>query len=65
MSGCKTIVTFDSGRTLTLDGDWVAAPNERDNITKSQGFPPDDVNRCNATINMDPVETVKLVEGDD
>lgn len=65
MSGSKTIVTFNSGRTVTLNGDWVAALNEMDNITKFQGFPLDDVNRCNTIINMDLVETVKVVEDDD
>ena len=65
MSNCKTIITFSSGRTVTINGDWVAALDERDNITKFEGFPSDDVNRCNTIINMDLVETVKVVEGDD
>lgn len=65
MSVSKTIVTFNSGRTLTLNGDWVAELNEKDNIAKFQGFQLDDVNRCNTIINMDLVETVKLVEYDD
>ncbi len=65
MSGCKTIVTFNSGRTVTLNGDWVATLAGRDNITKFQSFPSDDGKRWGTVINMDFVETVKVVSDDD
>lgn len=65
MSSCKTIVTFNSGRTVTIHGNWAASLEGMDNITKFQGFPSDDGKPLGIVINMDLVETVKVVEGDD
>lgn len=65
MSSCKTIVTFNSGRTVTLDGDWVAEMQKRDSITPFQFFLSEDGKRWGTLINMGLVETVKVVEGDD
>ena len=64
MSGCKTIVKFNSGRTLTLDRNWVDELSERNKITQWQIFPPDDGNRFGFLINMNLVETVKVVDDD-
>lgn len=65
MSSCKTIVTFNSGRTVTLDGDWVDKLQTDDTITQYQFFRSEDGKRWGTVINMCLVETVKLVEDDD
>lgn len=64
MSVCKTIFKFNSGRTLTLDRNCVDELSERNTITQWQFFPPDDRNRFGFLINMDLVETVKVVDDD-
>ena len=64
MSSCKTIVTFSSGRTVTLDGDLVAEMQKRDPIAQFQFFLSEDGKRWGIVINMHLVETVKVVEGD-
>lgn len=61
MSDCKTIVTFTSGRTETLTGDWVAELAERGMVHKWQFFPSDDRKRVVTVINMDFVESVRAV----
>lgn len=61
MSGLKTIVTFASGQTVTLDGDWVAELQKKEPITKFQFFMSEDGKRWGTVINMNLVETVKLV----
>lgn len=65
LSGCNTIVTFNSGRTVTLDGDWVAKLQTDSTITQYQFFRSEDGKRWGTVINMNLVETVKVVEGDD
>jgi hypothetical protein len=65
MSNCKTIVTFNSGRTMTLDGDWVAKLQTDSTITQYQFFRSEDGKRWGTVINMCLVESVELVEGDD
>lgn len=64
MSGCKTIVTFTSGRTVTLDGDWVDELRKKDQVTKFQFFPSEDGGRWSTVINMNLVETVRVVDDD-
>nr|DAJ52281.1 MAG TPA: hypothetical protein [Caudoviricetes sp.] len=64
MSDCKTIVTFDSGRTETLNGDWIAEIMEKNTVQKWQFFPSDDRKRFVVVINMDLVESVRVVEYD-
>lgn len=62
MSGCKTIITFNSGRTVTLKGDWVAELMERP-MTKWQFFPSQcDWVPVSTVINMDLVETVVVTD---
>ena len=61
MSECKTIVTFASGRTVTLDGDWVAELRKKEQISQLQFFMSEDRERWDTVINMNLVETVKLV----
>lgn len=61
MSDCKTIVTFTSGRTETLAGNWAAELNERGMVHKWQFFPSGDEKRVVTVINMDFVETVRVV----
>lgn len=61
MSDCKTIVTFTSGRTETLTGNWVAELEERCMVHKWQFFPSGDGKRFATVINMDFVETVRVV----
>lgn len=65
MSRCKTIVIFNSGRTVTLDGDWVAKLQTDSTITQYQFFRSEDGKRWGIVINMDLVETVKAVEVDE
>lgn len=65
MSNCNTIITFSSGRTVTINGDWVAALKGMGTICKFQGFQSYDGKPLDIVINMDLVETVKVVEGDD
>lgn len=66
MSSCKTIVTFNSGRTIRLDGDWVAQMQKTDHpITKYQFLRSEDGKRWGIVINMDLVETMKAVEVDE
>lgn len=62
MSDCKTIVTFNSGRTETLNGDWIAELTGSNTINKWQFFPSDDKNRFVVVINMDFVESVRVVD---
>ena len=62
MSDCKTIVTFGSGRTETLKGDWIAEIMEKSAVQKWQFFQSDDKKRFVTVINMDLVETVKVVD---
>lgn len=64
MSDCKTIVTFSSGRTVTLNGDWVAELRKKEPITQFQFFPTEDGKRWGIVINMNLVETVKAVRDD-
>lgn len=64
MNGCKTIFKFNSGRTLTLDRDLVDELSKRNTITQWQIFQPDDGNRFGFLINMNLVETVKVVDDD-
>ena len=59
MSNLKTIVTFNSGRTVTLKGDWVAELMERPMTVKWWFFPSQcDWAPVSTVINMDLVETV-------
>ena len=62
MSDCKTIVTFTSGRTETLNGNWVAELAERKMVHKWQFFPSGDEKRFVTVINMDFVESVRVVD---
>lgn len=63
MSDCKTIVTFTSGRTETIDGNWVAELEERGKMVhKWQFFPSSDKKGFVTVINMDFVETVRVVD---
>lgn len=62
MSGCKTIITFNSGRTVEINGDWVDDLAKMNGITQFQTFPSDDGKRWGTVINMNQVETVKVVE---
>lgn len=61
MSDCKTIVTFTSGRTETLAGNWAAELAERDMVHKWQSFPSGDEKRVVIVMNMDFVESVRVV----
>lgn len=61
MSDCKTIVTFTSGRTETLAGNWAAELAERKMVHKWQFFPSGEGKRVVTVINMDFVETVRVV----
>ncbi len=62
MSDCKTIVTFTSGRTETLAGNWAAELAERGMVHKWQFFPSSDKKGFVTVINMDFVETVRVVD---
>lgn len=62
MSSIKTIVTFNSGRTLRLNGNWVDMLSKRSMITQLQTFSLTDVGGPDTMINMNQVETVKVVE---
>ena len=62
MSDCKTIVTFTSGRTETLAGDWVAELAERGMVHEWQFFPSVDGKRFATLIHMDFVESVRVVD---
>ena len=50
MSNCKTIVTFNSDRTMTLDGDWVAKLQTDSTITQYQFFRSEDGKRCERVL---------------
>lgn len=60
----KTIVTFASGRTVTLAGDWVDELRKKDPVTKYQFFLSEDGERWGTVINMNLVETVRVVDDD-
>lgn len=64
MSECKTIITFASGRTVELNGDWVDVLSKRNTITQFQFFASEEGKGPDNAINMDQVETVKVVDGD-
>lgn len=62
MSSIKTIVTFASGRTLRLNGNWVGMLSKRSDITQYQFFSLTDEEGFDTVINMHLVETVKVVD---
>lgn len=61
MSECKTIITFASGRTLRLNGNWVAMLSKRNTITQYQFFSLTDEEGLDTVVNMHLVESVKVV----
>lgn len=62
MSGCKTILTFESGRTVALKGDWLAELEKRPTTHQWQLFPSGDWTPVRSAINMNLVETVCVVD---
>lgn len=52
MSNCKTIVTFSSGRTVTLDSDWVDEIHKKASIDQFQFFRSGDGDQWSTVINM-------------
>lgn len=64
LTDARQFFKFNSGRTLTLDRDLVDELSKRNTITQWQIFQPDDGNRFGFLINMNLVETVKVVDDD-
>lgn len=62
MSECKTILTFNSGRTVSLRGDWLAELEKMPMVHEWQLFPSGDWTPVRGAINMNLVETVQVVD---